>query len=68
MVAHEKPDILAGLPPFYHQGVTGDAMKERYPYLVYWEKRGFDKFPTVPPDVILKRGEDAFRRSIRNGD
>jgi len=40
-------------------------MKQKYPYLAYWKNRGFDKFPTVPPDVLKKRGEEAFRKSFR---
>jgi hypothetical protein len=58
-------DILAGLPLNNSRNVAGDVMKQKYPYLAYWKKRGFDKFPTVPPDVLKERGREAFRKSYR---
>lgn len=40
-------------------------MKTEYPYLAYWKERGFDKFPTIPPDVILKKNREAFQESLK---
>lgn len=40
-------------------------MKTEYPYLAYWKERGFDKFPTIPPDVILEKHRKAFQKSLK---
>ena len=32
-------------------------MTNRYPFLAHWKRKGLDKEPTVPPEILLKRGE-----------
>jgi hypothetical protein len=46
-------------------------MRDRYPYLAHWKKRGFEKFPSIPPEVLRKAKievpKNAFREGVREG-
>lgn len=44
-------------------------MKDRYPYLSYWKETGFQEFPGIPPEELLKpyiENALAHFRKVRN--
>jgi hypothetical protein len=38
--------------------------KEDYPYLAFWKVRGFDKFPTIPPEEISRPLKERAREKF----
>ncbi len=40
-------------------------MKDRYPYLSYWNETGFQEFPGIPPSELVKPCVQIVRESLR---